>query len=193
MVRWLAILAVVAASGCAGDRPQLRGGRCELNTDCEHPLVCGFGRCRRECQNARDCAAQLDCFIDATGLGYCQLEEELVCTSDADCESSCAMDDECVDLLVCRDGRCARECVTSRDCPADASCVPRDGDGSAMCDPTTPEPCVCETPTLEPCVYDSDCPEPYVCARDQECRYECVETRDCDFPRECVGNLCELP
>lgn len=34
-----------------------QGSECELTSDCDAPLVCRIGRCRRECATSRDCAA----------------------------------------------------------------------------------------------------------------------------------------
>lgn len=169
-----AILATtLLISGCTGDRPELRGGRCEVNSDCDARLVCRLSRCRKECADHRDCGLGLLCLYDESKLGACQLEDELECTLDSECE----------DVLVCRGGQCANECAVDRDCPPHSEC--RAEGGVMWCDIAEEE--------AEPCVYNSDCEAPLICDDDQRCRPECAEDRDCIAPRVCAGMLCVLP
>jgi hypothetical protein len=172
------------------------GEECELNSDCDAPLVCRIGYCRVECSTSRDCAAGLDCLQDNDGLGACQLPAETTCTNDSDCPAT----------LVCTMGECANGCGACtapgpcRDCPAGADCV-RDDDGALGCfDPST-----------RSCVYSSECGfmgDEFVCAFDGRCRLECRSDCDCrngeacrtrDFAGENVdggvvsGLICVLP
>lgn len=163
------LLGIVLISGCAGDRPQLRGAGCEVNSDCDARLVCRLSRCRKECDVHRDCGLGLQCLLDRDGLGACQLEDELTCT----------LDSQCADSLVCRGGECANECAVDRDCPPESEC------GEEMS-------CEISAEAQRPCVYNSDCDAPLICDEDQRCRPECAADRDCVAPRICVGTLCVL-
>ncbi|MCZ7677255.1 MAG: hypothetical protein M5U28_00090 [Sandaracinaceae bacterium] len=158
----LALGAAVALLAC--DRPRFASGEaCTLNTDCAEPLVCGLDRCRRQCDDSRDCAAGLRCLRDGP-VGVCQLPDE----------SRCSLDSECMQGLVCRLGTCTTECREDRDCAPGAVCE-LDATGSRAC----------VEPTAELCVYNSDCPEGLVCHADQVCRIECAGDVDCDPLRYC--------
>lgn len=130
------------------------GGQCELTSECEAPLICRLGRCRKECLASRDCALGLRCVLAPDGVGVCQLPEE------TDCELS----SECPESLFCASGQCVNECADARDCP-----------GGDYCD----EMSRCATESGEPCVYNSECdPYPLVCELEQ-CQVECRLDRDC--------------
>lgn len=171
MTRWVVFFAFTAlAFGC--DRPQFNaGGACSLNTDCAEPLVCGLERCRRQCNDSRDCAAGLLC-LQLEETGVCQLPEESTCTLSSDCPEG----------LACRFGTCTTECVNDRDCPPYSSCR-MDADGAYAC----------IEQTRELCVYNSDCGPPLVCGPDQRCRYECMSDVDCDALRYCSAEYRCLP
>jgi len=159
------------AAGCGEERPRVTGQGCDLTSECEDPLVCRLGRCRKECASRRDCAAGLRCVLDTEGLGACLFPDEL----------DCALNSDCIQPLVCRTGMCTNACESDRDCPGEATCVEEEGAYA------------CEEPVSDFCVYDRACPEPLACGDDQQCRLECVEDRDCTFPRMCVESLCQLP
>lgn len=151
-----------------------QGEQCELNSDCDAPLVCRIGYCRRECSTSRDCAAGLDCVEDNSGLGACQLPRETSCVRDSDCPES----------LVCTMGECTNECgcpdgVPCVDCPPGATCIGRPDGTRACLDPST-----------RTCVWNSDCAatdNEFVCAFDQRCRIECrIGAEDCRFGDRCV-------
>jgi hypothetical protein len=165
------LFALVTLVGC--DRPRLNiGAECAINTDCSDPFICGFARCRRQCEESRDCGAGLRCLPVGPAVGgSCQLPEERTCALDSDCTSP----------LVCRFGTCTTACVEDRDCVVGAICE------------ETAAGFGCSDPTDDLCVYDSDCPEPLVCASGQRCQLECVEDRDCAPPRICLADLCQLP
>ncbi|MGE0790624.1 MAG: hypothetical protein AB7S26_33405 [Sandaracinaceae bacterium] len=160
-------LALVPA--CTRPSPNM-GAECSLNSDCGEPLVCGLGRCRRQCLDSRDCGAGLRCLAMGDSSS-CQLTTEVSCTLTSDCTGG----------LVCTFGTCSTACVTDRDCPPGATCQAVDGSTNA-----------CVEVLAELCIYDSDCPEPLVCGSTQQCELECREDRDCDAPRHCVLNLCQL-
>lgn len=171
-MRWT--IAMVLLLGCAPELPLALGDQCSLNSDCDTPLVCRIGFCRKECTTSRDCAVGLDCVLDNEGLGACQLPAEARCVRDSDCPSG----------LVCTFGECTNECGCQpdepcRDCPPGASCMLRD-DGTRGCfDPST-----------QSCVHNSNCAandQSFVCAPDQRCRVECRADSDCRF-----GDLCTM-
>src|SRR5258706_13646012 len=105
-------LLLVSACAVATSKKQ-RGVQCELSSECDAPLVCRLGACRRECATTRDCAAPAQCVLDGAHLGACQLETELHCAVNSDCTSP----------LVCASTRCTNTCDEDRDCPTGASCV----------------------------------------------------------------------
>ncbi|HEY8535564.1 MAG TPA: hypothetical protein VIL25_03910 [Vicinamibacterales bacterium] len=162
-MKYGSLLLALVALGCT--RPTFTSGEsCTLNSDCTEPLVCGLERCRRQCDDSRDCAAGLRC-LRVDGLGVCQLPEE----------SRCALASDCPAGLVCRFGTCTTECAADRDCPPGASCQLDEESGARAC----------EEVIAESCIYHSDCGEPFVCGPDQRCRLECVRDVDCDPLRYC--------
>ena len=164
MWRWAVVVSGAWAGGLVGcaDDPKLGlGGQCELNSECDAPLVCRIERCRRQCVTDRDCALGLHCFYDQEGLGACQLPEEKTCTLDSECPAP----------LVCPMGECTPPCMDDEDCPPDAAC----------------EDMSCVFPEQTGCVYTSECPLGMVCSRDQRCRVECTTDLDCQSGRVCIG------
>jgi alpha-tubulin suppressor-like RCC1 family protein len=163
---------VVCASGCTVPRRSI-GQQCEIDSDCQAPLVCGFGRCRRACDVDRDCVPPAYCVVDPeTGLGSCALDDEL----------RCALDSDCAEGLVCRLGTCTTACADDRDCPPGTRCNRTQGE--------TP---FCEAAASKGCLYDGDCPDGLVCGADRRCRYECFLSSECAGGGRCVDNRCVVP
>ncbi len=164
------LVASLLVCGCAEEEPLLTlGAQCDLTSECEAPLVCRIGRCRRECATVRDCSIGALCAPDNEGLGACTLPEEETCVLDSDCPSP----------LVCAPSGCTNECATDADCTA-----------GALCDPDTGR---CIDPVESSCVLDSDCAPPLVCAPDGRCRDECRSSRDCREGTLCTGGRCVRP
>lgn len=173
-------LLVAAGAGCVDEKLSL-GESCEVNSECDAPLVCRISRCRVECVNARDCAAGLNCVLDAEKLGACQLPEEKTCVRTSDC----------IGPLVCPMGTCTNQCGCAngepcRDCTPGATCI----DGA------------CVDMSGPPCVYSTECATGLICATDQRCREECLAEADCRFGLTCVerdfgvdgtSRVCEFP
>jgi alpha-tubulin suppressor-like RCC1 family protein len=86
----------------------------------------------------------------------------------------CDLNSDCTEPLVCRIGRCRRECATVRDCPPGQLCVPSQGLGICLLDDEAR------------CTLSSDCPSPLVCLQGR-CANECVGDRDC-----AAGAVCEI-
>ena len=188
----LALSIALGAAGCVPPFGIAIGGECELNSDCDPPLVCRIGFCRRECTTSRDCAAGLDCVKADDDLGACQLPMETRCSLDSQCQSP----------LVCTMGECTNVCGACtvpgpcRDCPAGAQCI-ADSDGMLGC----------FDPSSRTCVYSSECGTEgeFVCAIDGRCRLECLTDCDCRNGEVCRerafmegtetvrGNLCVTP
>lgn len=158
----------LAAAGCGVEPRRTLGDQCELNSECQAPLVCRMARCRNECLSTRDCGLGLRCVLAPDGLGVCQLPDETACGDDLDCPES----------LVCTmEAGCTNACDPGGDdCAAGAACVTAD-DGTAFC----------SEPRAAGCVYNSDCVEPMVC-RDERCVTECAADQDCPDGLACVAH-----
>ncbi|HJL14313.1 MAG TPA: hypothetical protein RMH99_01585 [Sandaracinaceae bacterium LLY-WYZ-13_1] len=162
---------LVLAAGCSVEARRTLGEQCELNSECNTPLVCGLGRCHVACVTDRDCPFGARCVETNQRQGMCLLPDESTCVQDGDCPST----------LVCRNERCVNECEESRDCPAGSICT-EDEAGRPSCEPVGDEPCV----------RHSDCEAPRVCGLDQRCRAECVQDRDCARHERCAGGVCAV-
>jgi hypothetical protein len=158
---------VLVGTGCAAVTPlSVIGDQCDKASDCEAPLICGLGRCRRECEATRDCALGLRCIkLPAPSeIGVCQLPEEANCSSDADCP----------DGLTCfvGEGGCLRPCSETDPCISGEMCSE-----ASKCEPLSGA-------TL--CVYDSECDYPLICLN-QTCSIECSRgLTDCRVGTFCV-------
>jgi len=175
------LLALVLVSGCSAVEPlSVIGDQCDVNSECEAPLICALGRCRKECEAQRDCALGLRCLkLPAPSTnGVCQLPDETGCERPSDCQEP----------LVCfMPAGCMLECVEDGDCAAGESCVSGE----------------CIQPEVPLCGYDSDCPYPQICEReacirgcvsDIDCRREIGPTRVCVQHASCEGPcMCRLP
>lgn len=172
----LAIAALAAAVGLAACAPPRRAGvgvECELNSECDVPLVCRLGYCRNECATAADCPAPLSCVLDPQRIGACQLLEETSCSLASDCPLG----------LVCRFSQCTNECETDRDCP-----------GGARCEMDTEGP-ACIDRSGTPCIFDEECAPRTTGERclSGRCRRECFSDRDCRNDFWCDEGLCSPP
>ncbi len=167
-----ALIVALTLTGCIGGASKSRGDACDLNSQCDTPLVCRLGRCRVECATSRDCTQRTQCLVDELGLGACQLGDETRCALDSDCPAG----------LVCGQTRCLNECATDRDCLAGAACVRTDGGSDDACDGASG--CVCRDRAQVACLYDGDCrsgddPSRWLACIGGACRPECVTDRDC--------------
>jgi hypothetical protein len=90
------------------------GSVCILNSDCEDPLACIFGRCHAPCRESKDCAGGQRCVIGSVGYQVCLLPQEDACVLNADCPAP----------LACgADRRCRSQCQDSVDCPSGDACI----------------------------------------------------------------------
>ena len=120
LAAWLLFVCGSLVTACSGSdaersRFQQLTARCSINSDCDDPLVCAFGRCHEECSSSRDCPGRANCVRSDDGdLRVCQLEVEISCNRDGDCsgDQTCAADGEC------RDG-----CKKVSECAEEQVCV----------------------------------------------------------------------
>ena len=99
------VIALVAA--CSGGSTPPAGKTCLMNSECQSPLVCTYGRCHTACAEARDCPTGELC-VKGMGGSVCQLPVEARCTSGAQCGNP----------LVCGgDGVCRSDCSADNACP----------------------------------------------------------------------------
>jgi hypothetical protein len=170
----LALLASTAAlllGACLPRRGPL-GEQCELSSECDTPLVCSLGRCRRECASTRDCPIGALCVRDQNDVGVCLLDDEGMCLRDGDCPGE----------LRCLGGACSEACAGDADCAPGAICVGEIGERR------------CANPSGVACVRSAECEEGLVCAADGRCRPPCRAHRDCPPGSECAASgLCVEP
>jgi len=108
----LAALSAIECKSTVIKKAALASG-CELDSDCDTPLVCGFSHCHVKCKTSVDCGGGR-CLISESG-NVCQLPEEERCEYNTDCP----------DALVCgADGQCHNECRAKRDCLGGQICTP---------------------------------------------------------------------
>lgn len=110
--------AMSAAAGCNGV-PARAGleGSCSINSDCNAPLICAFGRCHQQCGSVdasnRDCPAGERC-VSAGASNVCELSSE----------AACGLTSLCVTGLVCEpDLQCHSPCSATQLCPGSQTCV----------------------------------------------------------------------
>ncbi len=70
----------------------------------------------------RDCPVGAQCYLDAEGLGACQLDVDRSCG-----DTSCATD------LTCLAGTCVRACSRPMQCPSDGECTLATGASIGVC------------------------------------------------------------
>ena len=106
--------------GCSGSKKIDVGTPCVLNSDCNNPLSCTFGKCHEGCRSTVDCQPGQEC-TKISGLGVCLLPAEttcaavnsscmasLVCASDLHCRSTCPNGvADCMGSQACVSGVCA--------------------------------------------------------------------------------------
>lgn len=110
------LLAVVA--GCSNRKTPVPGKSCLINSDCESPLTCNFGKCHEPCRENGDCPNGGLCVYAPTAGSDARTSEPATARLRVCVQESCAMNSECPDLLVCgRDLRCRQECAANKDCP----------------------------------------------------------------------------
>ncbi len=118
----LAAAAAVTVASCSSSSGAAGlAAVCSINSDCNSPLICAFGRCHYACAESRDCSSGERCVSSGTA-GVCQLAQESTCSATSSCGSS---------TLVCVSEQCrtacqpatsqATTCLKNQTCKADPS------------------------------------------------------------------------
>lgn len=92
--------------GCGSDKKPAPNA-CTVNSDCNDPLVCTFGKCQAACREARDCMVGQQCVKGMGAFNVCLLANIEKCTYNSDCPAP---------LICARDFKCRNQCQTDRDC-----------------------------------------------------------------------------
>jgi hypothetical protein len=126
MCRLVVLLVAGFVVGCNSSKKVDLGDGCSLNSDCNSPLVCAFGKCHTACEETRDCAPGQSCVNTAQG-GVCQS------ATDAQCDGSTG----CAGGLVCAvDNRCRAACNADGNCRPGQKCAAGVCADSGELDPT---------------------------------------------------------
>jgi hypothetical protein len=118
--RLLLILPLLTIACGSSSKPPV-GKTCVVNSDCNNPLSCTFGKCHEACAVTRDCPMGQRCVKGPLG-NVCQLGDEklcpvaggvstctapLVCAIDLQCRNNCTTVAECTAGQACTGGICA--------------------------------------------------------------------------------------
>ena len=108
-------IVAVLAVGCSSSKKIDVGTPCVLNSDCNNPLSCTYGKCHEGCRSTVDCQPGQEC-TKVSGLGVCLLPAEATCT---------AVNPSCATPLVCAsDLHCRSTCTSAvTDCMGSQACV----------------------------------------------------------------------
>src|SRR5438552_10331659 len=158
---------------------------CTRNTSCPEGQVCGVdGQCRDQCKAAADCLAGQLC-VSGTCAESRELKDGGLVPSSNDAAPSsgqtCSYNSQCPAPMICRDGACQIECLSSTDCKSGRQCV------DSRCQvPLCPE---VDAGTGTRCSFSSECAAPLVC-KSGICTCECRGSGDCASGYDCTGNRC---
>jgi hypothetical protein len=165
---WLGVVLVLAV-GCSSSSKPPAGAACVLNSDCNNPLSCIFGKCHNVCVTTADCPAGQRCVKGTTG-NACQLDGEklcsaamtastcvapLLCAIDLQCRNTCTTAADCTGGQSCASGSCAEKTEVNVDGTLKVGTTPADGgvaDGPMMSSDSGPTGAVgpCGVPEMEP-------------------------------------------
>jgi hypothetical protein len=125
--------ALAAGVGCSDHKTTPPGKACIINSDCNNPLSCSFGKCHEACRANGDCPGGGRCVWTgpASADGGASADSVRVCLL----EHECTQNSGCLDPLVCgRDLECRNECEADRDCPNETDrCVIGGPNGEKVC------------------------------------------------------------
>jgi sulfatase modifying factor 1 len=136
------------AAGCGSSKKTDLGGGCTLNSDCNSPLLCTFGKCHTACVQTSDCPLGQSCVM-AAGGSVCQLPTEAdcrtttceigtVCAVDYHCRTVCQSPTDCTPLQAC----VSNVCADPTDLDPTGQLPPKVDSGVDAC-PTGSETCAC--------------------------------------------------
>jgi Regulator of chromosome condensation (RCC1) repeat len=122
-------LPVTGVFSCSPSPPHSGvAGACAINSDCNSPLSCAFGRCHNACKESRDCPTGERCESAGGGMGVCALPQEFTCSAASTCKQP--------GLVCASDQQCRTPCQTTTDCSmtgVKGLCVPMQAPGSGAC------------------------------------------------------------
>jgi hypothetical protein len=116
---WLRVFGLMIAltcfaGSCAEGKKIDPGAACILNSDCNQPLVCSWGKCHDACHISADCPTGQSCITASDKSRVCQLPVETHCLYASDCPAP---------LICAVDQRCHNQCQTNVDCPSGQTCT----------------------------------------------------------------------
>jgi len=178
---------------CSGGVCTARKGpdqACDSLDACLEPFFCMEGRCRimnLACEPGEPgemCAFFMVCEEGS----YCDMAGGIVCRARKGAGESCAMDNECLESLMCvydevegmlctERKAAGEECTASSECAEGLYCIYRDG--ATLCG-AGPEGMPCDE-------YDAPCPEGYFC--DHTCQVLRGPGEDCSYWELCEPGL----
>jgi hypothetical protein len=125
----LALLSGGTVFSCGGSSSGAGvSGNCSINSDCDNPLICAFGRCHNACADSRDCPTNERC-VASVGGGVCQLSQESTCSAAMLCQTG----------EVCGgDGQCRAACGPSLPCLTGDYCLTSSAAPAACYSPSDP-------------------------------------------------------
>ncbi len=174
-----AVLVIACSSSTDASGHGIAEG-CNINSDCNTPLVCAFQRCHNQCSATRDCPSTQRCIESDRPYSVCQLPEERSCVSNATCP---------IGQVCARDAQCRNGCSTDRDCITGQVCA-----GGACAEPS--ELVDGGLPSAGdagasgvPCVLNSDCADGLFC-KNAVCTVECRAQVDCRSDETCSAGRC---
>jgi formylglycine-generating enzyme len=160
------------AAGCGSPKKVDLGGGCLLNSDCNSPLSCTFGKCHTTCAATRDCPLGQSCVSTPDG-GVCQLPDE------ASCEGTIL----CAEGLLCAvDYRCRAVCSSDGNCRLGQKCVGGVCADSSDLDPTG------QLPPKNPAYADSGVDAVLCPAGSETCA--CYPNETCNAGLTCGSHIC---
>ena len=120
----LVLVSAFVVVGCGGGGSSAKptpGTGCNLNSQCDQPLVCTFQKCHAACAADKDCPTGQLC-VKTTAAGVDGGVAGTVCQLPA--EIKCVYNSQCMLPLVCaRDEQCRNQCQTSVDCVMGQVCT----------------------------------------------------------------------
>src|SRR5262245_47020952 len=116
-----AIALIVAVLSCSDRKTPVPGKICYIDSDCENPLSCTYGKCHMACREDGDCKNKGEICVFSPLPGTDGGDDKALKVR---IDDTCAQMSACTPKLVCgRDLRCRNECEADIDCPPSYHCV----------------------------------------------------------------------
>jgi hypothetical protein len=109
------LVVLVAQVACSDKKAPVPGKTCLVNTDCDNPLSCTYGKCHEACREDVDCPTDQVCVFAAVTGAAADAALVRVCILER-----CTFDSGCIPPLICgRDLKCRNQCMEAIDCPGE--------------------------------------------------------------------------